>query len=153
MKVVLSDAHFDQIKAHLEDAYPNEGAGFLLGRSSENLVEIEFILPMANRRETEAQHNRYSIEPNDYAHAEFEAARRGLNLVGVFHSHPDHPARPSKFDLDHAWPNFSYFISTVEKGKVTVTHAWRLREDRTAFDEDLLELAQPNSVANTNQEE
>jgi proteasome lid subunit RPN8/RPN11 len=142
MKIVVPADQFRRIEAHGEDAYPNEGAGFLLGHVTDNDVVIELVLPMENRREAEAQHNRYSIEAKDYANAELEAARRDLSLVGVFHSHPDHPARPSQFDLDYAWPNFSYFITSVQKGKAADTYAWRLRSDRTGFDEDQLEITQ-----------
>jgi proteasome lid subunit RPN8/RPN11 len=142
MKIVVPADQFRQIEAHGEEAYPNEGAGFLLGHVNGDEVVITFVLPMENRREAEAQHNRYSIEAKDYANAELEAAKRDLSLVGVFHSHPDHPARPSQFDLDYAWPNFSYFITSVQKGKADVTYAWRLRSDRTGFDEDQLEITQ-----------
>jgi proteasome lid subunit RPN8/RPN11 len=142
MKIVVPADQFRRIEAHGEAAYPNEGAGFLLGHLNNNDVVIAFVLPMENRREAEAQHNRYSIEAKDYANAELEAAKRDLSLVGVFHSHPDHPARPSQFDLDYAWPNFSYFITSVQKGKADVTYAWRLRPDRTGFDEDQLEITQ-----------
>jgi proteasome lid subunit RPN8/RPN11 len=142
MKIIVAAEQFQWIEAHLEDAYPNEGAGFLLGQINGNDVTVTFVLPMDNRREAEAQHNRYSIEAKDYANAELEAAKRDLSLVGVFHSHPDHPARPSQFDLDWAWPNFSYFITSVKQGKADVTHAWRLRPDRTGFDEDELEITQ-----------
>lgn len=142
MQIRLSSDQMHQIEEHLEAAYPNEGAGFLLGRLGSDHVQIDVVLPMVNRREAEAQHNRYDIQPQDYAKAELEAAKRGLDLVGVFHSHPDHPARPSQFDLDHAWPNFTYFITSVQQGKAAVTHAWRMLPDRTAFDEDTLEITQ-----------
>jgi proteasome lid subunit RPN8/RPN11 len=142
MKIIVSADQFRQIEAHGEDVYPNEGAGFLLGHIHTEKVIVAVVLPMENRREAEAQHNRYSIEAQDYAKAELEAAKRDMSLVGVFHSHPDHPARPSQFDLDYAWPNFSYFITSVQKGKADVTYAWRLRADRTAFEEDRLEITQ-----------
>jgi proteasome lid subunit RPN8/RPN11 len=142
MKIEVPADQFQKIEAHLEEAYPNEGAGFLLGHINGDDVSVTYVLPMDNRREAEAQHNRYSIEAKDYANAELEAAKRDLSLVGVFHSHPDHPARPSQFDLDYAWPNFSYFITSVQKGKADVTYAWRLRTDRSGFDEDRLEITQ-----------
>jgi proteasome lid subunit RPN8/RPN11 len=144
-KVILRGEHLKAIEAHGESAYPHEGAGFMLGRTDGDAVIVEALLPLHNRREAEARHNRYELSPQDFLRAEQDAARRGLSLVGVFHSHPDHPARPSEFDREHAWPNFSYLITAVGKGNAGVTRAWRLREDRAAFDEDLLEIEQVRS--------
>jgi proteasome lid subunit RPN8/RPN11 len=124
------------IEAHGESTYPNEGAGFLLGAIQNNAVQVAHLLPIDNKREVEAQYNRYELNPQDFARAEMEADKRGLSLVGVFHSHPDHPAQPSQFDRDHAWPNFVYLITSIQKGKAEITTAWQLRGDRAAFDED-----------------
>ncbi len=140
MKVTLTAGQLRAIEAHGEASYPNEGAGFMLGRlAGGDTLSIEAVLPLENQREAGAQHNRYELAPRDFMRAEREAAERGLDLVGVFHSHPDHPARPSEFDRDHALPHFSYLITSVEGGRATVTRAWRLRDDRAAFDEDTLE--------------
>ncbi|NDJ52697.1 MAG: M67 family metallopeptidase [Chloroflexi bacterium] len=136
MRVLLSTQLSAQIEAHLEEAYPNEGAGFLLGAVDHDAVKVERVLPLSNQREQEAQHNRYELSPLDFARAEEVADASGLALVGVFHSHPDHPAQPSTFDRDHAWPHFSYLITSVQNGKAVLTRAWRLREDRSTFDED-----------------
>ncbi|MBN1287297.1 MAG: M67 family metallopeptidase [Anaerolineae bacterium] len=140
MKIVLQAKDLRAVEAHLEAAYPNEGAGLVLGRANDGAVTVEALLPATNQREAEAQHNRYELGPADFVRAEREAARRGLDLVGVFHSHPDHPNHPSEFDREHALPNFSYLITTVAAGKAGATRAWRLREDRQAFDEDVLEI-------------
>lgn len=145
MKVRLSKEHLQAIEAHGEAAYPNEGAGFMLGRNEGESVQVEAVLPLENRREPEARYNRYELSPQDFVRAEMQAAQQGLDLVGVFHSHPDHPARPSEFDREHALPNFSYLITSVVgqgepgSGSAQVTRAWRLRDDRSAFDEDTLE--------------
>ena len=136
MRVIVSPEHLKQIEGHGESTYPNEGAGFMLGLLADDRIEINEILPLENQREDEAQHNRYELSPVDFLRAEKEADRLGLSLVGVFHSHPDHPAIPSEFDRDHAWPHFSYLISSIQGGKAKVTRAWRLREDRSMFDED-----------------
>lgn len=139
MKIILKSGDMRTIEAHLEAAYPKEGAGLMLGRANGDTVTIEALLPVINKREIEAQHNRYELSPNDFMQAELAAAKRGLDLVGVFHSHPDHPNQPSDFDREHALPNFSYLITTVEAGEAKATRAWRLREDRHAFEEDILE--------------
>lgn len=140
MKVTLSSANMRAIEAHLESTYPNEGAGFLLGKSEGDCLRIQALLPIENKWEAEEQYHRYVLTTEDFMRAELEAAKRGLDMVGVFHSHPDHPAEPSIFDRDHAMPNFSYLITSIAKGSAKVTYAWRLREDRTAFDSEPIEV-------------
>ena len=135
-RVSLSAEHLRAIEAHGEAAYPAEGVGFILGRVNGETVLVEALLPLPKRREAAAQHNRYELSPQDFMRAELEAAQRGADVVGVFHSHPDHPAEPSAFDREHALPNFSYLITSVMEGRAGVTRAWRLRDDRRAFDED-----------------
>lgn len=136
MRVQLTERDLRAVEAHGESAYPDEGAGFLLGRTDGETCAVEVVLPMENQREAEARYNRYELAPADFLQAELDAARRGLDLVGVFHSHPDHPARPSEFDREHALPHFCYLITSVVGGQAGATHAWRLRGDRAAFDED-----------------
>lgn len=136
--MIIQPEELRTIEKHGESAYPNEGVGFLFGRDNGDELVIEAVRAVENRRETDAQINRYEVSPQDFVRAETKAAMLGLDLVGVFHSHPDHPAQPSQFDLDHAMPNFSYLISAVEGRRTTITRAWRLRANRDAFDEDTL---------------
>jgi proteasome lid subunit RPN8/RPN11 len=137
----LTDNVLAQIHAHGEHAYPEEGAGFLLGTYSDNgKREVTTIFPLANSREDEARHNRYLIAPADYLKAERDAERLGLSLIGVFHSHPDHPNRPSEFDREWAQPFFSYVITSVQSGKAIESRSWRLIEDRTKFEEEEIKL-------------
>jgi proteasome lid subunit RPN8/RPN11 len=126
----------DQIHAHGEKAYPEEGAGFLIGNNS----KVENILPLDNAREDGARHNRFLITPEDYLHAELTADKLGLSLIGVFHSHPDHPNRPSEYDREWAQPFFSYIITTIDQGKATESRSWRLLEDRSKFDEEEIKI-------------
>lgn len=149
MEVMLSPENRRAIGAHLEAAYPNEGAGFLLGEAKGDVMQIVSLLPLQNQREAEAQYHRYELAPQDFVRAEVEAARLGLSLIGVFHSHPDHPARPSEFDRDHALPNFAYLITSVVGGEAQVTTAWSLREDRMAFEEAALKIV---AIQKTQQE-
>jgi proteasome lid subunit RPN8/RPN11 len=122
------------ITAHLEAAYPEEGAGFLLGVDG----EVREILSLPNAREDEARHNRYLITPEGYLKAEMQAAEMGVDLIGVFHSHPDCPNEPSEFDREWAQPFFSYIISRVDNGKVVSHRSWRLTEDRSKYEEEEL---------------
>ena len=131
----LSKDLLRRIQAHGEQAYPEEGAGFLLGSDGTQRA-VEAVLPLSNAREDQARHNRYLITPEDYFKAESEAERRGLSLLGVFHSHPDHPNRPSEFDREWAQPYFSYIITSVQSGKAIGSRSWRLTEDRSQFVEE-----------------
>lgn len=142
MEIRITEADLRAVEAHGEAAYPDEGAGFLLGRVADGAVRVEAALPIDNRREAAARHHRYELGPRDYLHAEREAARRGLDLVGIFHSHPDHPNRPSAFDREHALPNLSYLITSVEGGTSAGTRAWRLAADRARFEEDSLAVSE-----------
>jgi proteasome lid subunit RPN8/RPN11 len=141
MTLKLNTVILHQIKRDGELAYPEEGAGFLLGYAGESERRVVAILPVENAREDAARHKRYLIQPKDMLRAEDEAERRGLTLLGVYHSHPDHPARPSGFDRDWALPWFSYIITRVEKGRATQIRSWRLQEDRCDFDEEALTLS------------
>ncbi|PWH18991.1 MAG: hypothetical protein DDG59_04585 [Anaerolineae bacterium] len=124
-----------ELSHHLEVAYPDEGAGFLLGESQGGLRRVRAILPLPNAREPSARHNRFLITPQDYAQAEQRAAQEACDVLGVFHSHPDSPNIPSEFDRQWALPYFVYLITTVNQGKATHHRVWLLREDRSAFDE------------------
>jgi proteasome lid subunit RPN8/RPN11 len=86
----------------------------------------------------EGPRRRFLVQPQDYRDAEKQARALGADLLGFYHSHPDHPARPSQYDLDHAWPFFSYVIVAVRAGQPEAMTSWRLRDDRSAFDEEEL---------------
>jgi proteasome lid subunit RPN8/RPN11 len=125
-----------QIRAHGEAGYPHEGAGFLLGRIDGEQRNVISILPVENAREEAARHNRYLLGPEQMLNAENTAQRLGLDVLGVFHSHPDHPAEPSEFDREWALPFFSYIIVSINQAKASETRSWRLVEDRSAFIEE-----------------
>jgi proteasome lid subunit RPN8/RPN11 len=130
----------EELSRHLETSYPDEGAGFLIGEIEGPLRRVRAILPLANAREAEARHNRFLITPQDYAWAEQRAAQAALDVLGVFHSHPDSPNIPSEFDRQWALPYFAYLITTVHQGKAAHHRVWMLREDRSAFDEIPLQI-------------
>lgn len=123
------------IHQHLENGYPHEACGVLLGRGQ----TVTEIVPATNTR-TDSAHNRYLIDPRDYMRIERDADQRGLQVLGIYHSHPDCPARPSQYDLDHAWPDLTYLIVSVMQGKATENLAWRLRDDRSQFDPEPVEI-------------
>lgn len=132
----LSSELAARINAHLEKAYPGEGAGFLLGVDG----DVKEVLPLDNAREEAARHNRFLITPEDYLKAELKAAGLGVDLIGVFHSHPDCPNVPSEYDREWAQPFFSYIITRVDQGNVVSHRSWRLLEDRTKYEEEEIEI-------------
>jgi len=141
MSIELTNEHLITIVQNGERAYPFEGCGFLLGHEVSGRKVVQEILPVDNARESGAQHNRYLIPPEAVVQAEQLAAHKGMDIVGFFHSHPDHPERPSEFDREHAWPWYSYLITSVQKGQGVATAAWMLSDDRSAFyPEELIQL-------------
>jgi len=140
--LLLAPELLKAIQVHGEQAYPDEGAGFLLGDAAENRRVLR-IQPLANAREDTARRTRYLIRPEDYLQAEKEADRLKLTLLGVFHSHPDHPNLPSDYDREWAQPYFSYIITSIQKGKALASRSWRLLEDRTSFFEEPIQIESP----------
>lgn len=120
----------DAIGAHGEATYPHECCGALVSRDG-RVVEA-FALPNTTE---EGPRRRFLVRPSDYRVAEARASALGGELGGFYHSHPDHPATPSQYDLDHAWPTLVYAIVSVTGGRAGALTAWRLAEDRTRFDE------------------
>jgi proteasome lid subunit RPN8/RPN11 len=129
-QVALRRAARATIERHAAEAYPHECCGALYGPDGGTLIADA--LPLPNTTE-EGPRRRFLIRPSDYRRAEAHAKTSGLAFVGFYHSHPDHPARPSQHDLDHALPNMHYLITSVLEGSVDVTSAWRLLEDRSGF--------------------
>jgi proteasome lid subunit RPN8/RPN11 len=122
------------IRAHGTETYPDECCGALIGR--DGVVTETLALP--NMTE-EGPRRRFKVRPQDYRAAEGRAVQLGGDLLGFYHSHPDHPAQPSQTDLDYAWPFFSYVIVSVREGVSGDMTSWRLRGDRSAFDQEKLE--------------
>ncbi len=136
MTLQISSQVLKQIHHHGEEAYPEEGAGLMLGKVDGEARVVTEILGIDNAREDGARHNRYLITAQDMLTGEQEAMRRGLDIIGIFHSHPDHPNQPSEFDREWALPWFSYVITSVQFGKALESRSWRLQEDRSSFDEE-----------------
>jgi proteasome lid subunit RPN8/RPN11 len=132
-----------KIRAHGAETYPDECCGALLGRDgiSSDVTdqgaplpsrEVLALFPLINRRD-DSPRNRFSLTADDVRDAEKAAQEKGLDVVGWYHSHPDHPARPSEYDREHAWPWYSYIIVSVANGKPEAMTSWRLNDDRLAY--------------------
>ncbi len=139
--IKLGGALRAEIERHAEREYPRECCGLLIGRISEDghTREIVETYAVANTFAEEGErHHRMRIEPLDYARAERLHAARGLGVVGNYHSHPDHPAVPSQFDLEHLapWPTMSYVVVSVREGKAVELRSWELEADRSRFNEE-----------------
>ena len=118
------------VRRHGEETYPHECCGALVGVAGPATVAVK----LSNTTE-EGPRRRFLVRPSDYRLAEQRASELGGDLLGFYHSHPDHPARPSQFDLDHAWPTFAYVIVAVAAGTARDMTVWYLKEDRTSFEE------------------
>lgn len=118
---------------HAEAAYPEECCGALLGTVTASDRHVSEVLPLDNCSREERR-RRFVIDPEAYRMAERRATDRGLVLIGFYHSHPDHPARPSAYDLEHALPWHSYVIIAVEAGRAAAWTSWILAADRQRFE-------------------
>ncbi len=127
----------NEMSAHGEREYPYECCGLLIGSFFDNGKKVVAqTLPIINARESESKHHRFLIPPDELVRGERYAAENGLEVIGFYHSHPDHPAVPSQYDLEHAWPVYSYIVIAVGEGRARDLRSWELRPDRTAFDEE-----------------
>ncbi len=138
--VLLPAALRQRVFDQLQNTYPNEGGGFLLGTIADSVITVADIEPITNVFESEEQFHRYAMTPKDWMRLEDEADKRNLTLIGYYHSHPDHPAIPSEFDRVHALPNFRYLITSVQQGKAVDIRVWQLSDDRSRFDELVLRV-------------
>lgn len=121
------------IRRHGQETYPHECCGALVGRDG----GVTGIVALPNTTE-EGPRRRFLVRPSDYQLAERRATELGGELLGFYHSHPDHPARPSQYDLDHAWPTFAYIIVAVAAGVAGDMTVWHLKDDRSRFEEGSL---------------
>lgn len=140
MVLRLGPDQMRQIHLHVCRAYPDEGCGVLIGRERGEVREIERVIGLENQHGG-PQRNRYLIGPEQFLDGDRRAREQGLELLGVFHAHPDVPAEPSSFDLVHAWGYYSYLIVSVSNGAVAGQRSWRLRADRSGFDPEPLEIS------------
>ena len=131
---------FIEMENHAERDFPHECGGMLIGKFSANTKKSVFeTFPMENARETADRHNRILIMPKDVMRAERHARENGFDVVGYYHSHPNAPAVPSQYDLDHALPVWSYLIISVLNGKAVDTRSWEMEDDRSKFIEEKIE--------------
>ncbi len=144
--LVLPEELTRGIREHGAKGYPHEACGAILGVDGDASREARALFPLINRRD-DSPRNRFSVDADDVRSAERAAAERGLELIGWYHSHPDHPAQPSEYDREHAWPWYSYVIVSVAAGQPRELTSWRLSDDRSHFLAE--EIAQANGAPRT----
>lgn len=132
--ITLSRKLLDEIREHGRETYPDECVGALLGRKGEPAC-ILVVERMENIR-TEERRRRYEISPQDYLRVEALASEKSLALLGFYHSHPDHPAAPSAYDREHAFPFFHYLVCAVSGGEPGEVTAWTLAEETGEFERE-----------------
>ncbi|MDX6443505.1 MAG: hypothetical protein QOH71_579 [Blastocatellia bacterium] len=135
--ITIESDQVNEMRRHGERDYPFECCGLMLGRfdpGGQKLLTETY--PISNAREEEAKRNRFLIRPEELMRGEKYARENGLDVVGFYHSHPDEPAVPSKYDLDHAWPTYSYIVVSVEKGQAVDLRSWEMEADRSRFNEE-----------------
>ena len=133
---LMLDPRFEAaIRRHGEADYPAEACGVIGGALEADRKVVVQVVPLVNQR-TDSARNRYLIDPASFRRAQEKLERDGLDVIGVYHSHPDHPPAPSAFDREHAWPWLSYVIVGVGRGRAGEMKSWVLKDDRGTFDEE-----------------
>ena len=131
-EIILKEDIINSFLKHGETDYPYECCGFILGHFTNNKsIGTEYV-PALNTKDDNKE-RRFLIDPLAYQNAEEQADKKGLSIISIVHSHPDHPHKPSEFDRNHAWPGFSYIIISVKKGLAASYRSWQLNEDRSIF--------------------
>ena len=140
MKITIPSKVMEEIRTHGEKLYPEEGAGLILGAIEGESRNARRVLPMPNHFEPDERDHRYRLDPKEILQAEELAKQIGLEVIGVFHSHPDHPPTPSQYDLEWAVPWFFYLITGIESGAASESRVWRMLEDHSRMVEDVLDI-------------
>lgn len=155
MRVFVPEVLYASMEGHALSAYPEECCGLLVGELPADFgepsgrVRVAEMRRLGNAWESRDRTHRYRVDPGEVARVEKECSGRPYGILGVYHSHPDLPARPSPFDLGQAWPSYAYLIFSVRKGRVEEARVWTLSEDREGFEEGSLEKVREESLADS----
>lgn len=144
MALEMAKAEMERVQRHGEETYPLECCGLLLGHMDGGGRRVVVEAARMRNANTESPQNRFVFDPHEHLEKQKSARARGLEIIGFYHSHPDHPARPSQFDLEHAaWPGYSYLIVSIERGRAAAqagANSFELAEDRSRFLEEAVVL-------------
>ena len=134
--ITIAEKQLTQIQAHGVSDYPYECCGLLLGRFGPDGKIVTEVFPISNAREESAKRNRFLITPEELMRGEQYARVHDLEVVGFYHSHPDSPAVPSQYDLEHAWPTYSYIIVSTSADRANDLFSWEQEPDRSRFNRE-----------------
>jgi proteasome lid subunit RPN8/RPN11 len=137
----IDQNQLEEIRAHGVRDYPYECCGLLLGRFGPDGKSVNETFPISNAREESAKRNRFLITPEELMRGEQYARANDLEIVGFYHSHPDSPAMPSQYDLEHAWPTYSYIIVSTRGNEATDLFSWEQEPDRSRFNQEEIKSA------------
>jgi proteasome lid subunit RPN8/RPN11 len=143
--IELAAEQITEMREHAERDYPFECCGLLLGKFHAERKTVAQTYAISNAREEEAKRNRFLIRPEELMKGERYAREHGVEVVGFYHSHPDDRAVPSQYDLEHAWPTYSYIVVAVEQGAASDLRSWVMESDRARFNEEII-VEQTSSV-------
>ena len=138
--ITITETLLDEIRAHGVKAYPYECCGLMLGRYGAEGKVVTETYPISNAREESAKRHRFLIEPGELMLGERYARDHDLEVVGFYHSHPDSPAVPSQYDLEHAWPTYSYIIVSTTADEAKDLFSWEQEPDRSRFNPEELKI-------------
>ncbi|MEE8185359.1 MAG: M67 family metallopeptidase [Thermodesulfobacteriota bacterium] len=131
--IYINEQLYTEIKDHAMDVYPSEGCGVLVG-TGDRVLKIYRVENINKER----ANDRYEIDPSDILRIEKEASNESQDIIGFYHSHPDHPDMPSDFDRERAWPDYRYIIISVRNGTEVSIRSWKLVDNREKFEEERL---------------
>jgi proteasome lid subunit RPN8/RPN11 len=134
--IKIAERELAEIREHGVRDYPYECCGLLLGRFESNAKIVTETYPISNAREESAKRNRFLITPEELMKGERFAREHDLEVVGFYHSHPDSPAVPSQYDLEHAWPTYSYIIVSTSADRAGDLFSWEQEPDRSRFNQE-----------------
>ena len=135
MPIKIGAGDVGNIHEHAKETYPEECSGVIVGMNTGEMKVVVDVWRAENTHEDERS-RRFLIDPLVYMKLEQQADERDMDVLGIYHSHPDHPAEPSEYDREHAWPNFSYIIASVSSEQVDDMRSWVLKDDRSGYDEE-----------------
>ena len=135
MPIKIGAGDVGNIHEHAKETYPEECSGVIVGMNTGEMKVVVDVWRAENTHEDERS-RRFLIDPLVYMKLEQQADERDMDVLGIYHSHPDHPAEPSEYDREHAWPNFSYIIASVGSEQVEDMRSWVLKDDRSGYDEE-----------------
>jgi proteasome lid subunit RPN8/RPN11 len=133
LALILADSLYRQIEEEGVRAFPNECCGVIIGRDEKPNRIVERLQVLTNSFEAQEQYHRFRLDPKEYIEVEKTAGAEGKLVLGFYHSHPDHPARPSEYDRQHGWPFYSYVIVSIMKRQPADMTSWLLDEATEQF--------------------